>query len=413
MKFASNSYAGSSMDDEASDRNGTVRTSNPTATPRHALRYKHIGRFGRDKGGSDSPVEHDSPFSLASKMRVGTGPGGSQSPLKSGSPRSLTPTPLQGSPRHDPSSYEYDSGGISDERSPLMGSLRTPRTRAARHPTGSHLRHMEYYVEPRRSWARRLIGCIIIAFTIVLVILFGAGFLFATARPLYAVSLREIQNVLASEQELMFDLLVEGTNPNIAQVTISEMDINVFAKSRHVSAHALYPTIESGHRSLRARRDLHSIPTPHDIHDHLLPHDSTPVQPYGGVDDGTDPIEDPDPETDRQTMLLGRIFHFDSSISFEPSPIRRESHLSAGELRLPRPGNKTETGGSQRWERVIEHPFELIVRGVLKYRLPLNTHTTTSSVGARVMVHPEDGVDEKGSMRVVQLGHLLALHIDA
>jgi hypothetical protein len=38
-------------------------------------------------------------------------------------------------------------------------------------------------------------------------------------------------------------------------------------------------------------------------------------------------------------------------------------------LILPRPGNKTEAGGTERWERVLQHPFELTVRGIIKYRV--------------------------------------------
>ena len=105
-------------------------------------------------------------------------------------------------------------------------------------------------------------------------------------------------------------------------------------------------------------------------------------------------------------MLLGRIFHFDQPLTFEGSPIKHHLHYSVGELRLTHPGNKTEIGGSQRWEEVLKHPFELIVRGVLKYQLPVNAKETTAAVGASVLVHPEDGVDEQGSMRLEKVHHL-------
>ena len=69
-------------------------------------------------------------------------------------------------------------------------------------------------------------------------------------------------------------------------------------------------------------------------------------------------------------------------------------------MRLQRPGNKTEEGGTERWENVIQHPFELIVRGILKYQLPLSSRTMTASIGASVIVHPEEGIDGKGAMKV-------------
>lgn len=115
-----------------------------------------------------------------------------------------------------------------------------------------------------------------------------------------------------------------------------------------------------------------------------------------GVDEGNDPIEDP--EGDSQIMLLGRIFEFDSPLIFEASPLRHRSQSSVGELRLSKPGNETEEGGTERWEKVIQHPFELIVRGVLKYQLPLSSRVRTASIRASVIVHPDEGV-EMGNMR--------------
>ncbi|KAK3104260.1 Vacuolar inheritance and morphology protein, partial [Teratosphaeriaceae sp. CCFEE 6253] len=103
-----------------------------------------------------------------------------------------------------------------------------------------------------------------------------------------------------------------------------------------------------------------------------------------------------DLEKDAQTMLLGRITHFDQALAFEGSPLKRHPHFSLGELRLSRPGNRTEAGGSARWERTLRHPFELIVRGVLKYQLPVSMREESVSVGASVLVQPEEGVEGQG-----------------
>ena len=98
-------------------------------------------------------------------------------------------------------------------------------------------------------------------------------------------------------------------------------------------------------------------------------------------------------------MLLGRVFVFDSPVILDPSPWRRYPSESVGEIRLPKPGNKTEEGGTERWERVLQHPFELIVRGVFKYSLPLTSGERSASISARIQVLPdEDGDDnEEGS----------------
>lgn len=411
MKFASNSYASSSIDDESTDAtHGTVRTHNQRPTARHELYPRHVGRVHRDTGqGSDSPLESDSPFSQAHRLRTGAGLGW-RSPTKSArSPRSDTTTFM-----HTPTKKPFDnipfdmnSGTSDDEREPLLRSSRDPRTRGPH-----HLRHVNFYDEPprRSTCCGTLAGFVFILATVVVLTVLGGGFVFATSKPLYSVSVMEIQNVLASEQEIMLDLLVQATNPNIAQITISDVDVNVFAKSSHVAdprdpGHGDGELIKSRPRD-RVRRELR----------HPTVAFSSTIRISEGVDDGTDPICPPwEPDCDfpggadhdQQTMLLGRIFYFDSSLSFEPSPLRHLPSNSSGELRLAHPGNRTESGGSERWERVIQHPFELIIRGILKYQLPLSTREQTKSVGASVLVHPEEGVDEKGVMRVIQLGRLL------
>ncbi|KAK4926015.1 hypothetical protein LTR28_012193, partial [Elasticomyces elasticus] len=48
---------------------------------------------------------------------------------------------------------------------------------------------------------------------------------------------------------------------------------------------------------------------------------------------------------------------------------------------------------------VLQYPFELIIRGVLKYSLPISSRGRTAAIGASVLVHPEDGIDSAGRMR--------------
>ncbi|KAL0254865.1 Vacuolar inheritance and morphology protein [Diplodia seriata] len=234
----------------------------------------------------------------------------------------------------------------------------------------------------------------------VLLLAFGAvGFLFATTKPLYQVNVVEIQNVLASEQEIMLDLLVEAINPNIVAVSIGEMDVNIFAKSKHVGSEAFWrdqppsevlgPVIENRSRELGRRRPQPSS------------HGDAEQSFHSWDDDPHDPVEDP--EGDSQTMLLGRIFHFDSPLNFDGDPLKRRPHYSIGELRLQKPGNKTEAGGTERWERVIQYPFELIVRGILRYQLPLSSSTHTAPIGKSVLVNPEKGINAEGAMWIEQI----------
>jgi hypothetical protein len=221
---------------------------------------------------------------------------------------------------------------------------------------------------------------------LVLVVIAAVFFVFASNRPLQDVKIYRIHNVLASEQELMFDLLVGATNPNTLAISIGAMDVNVFAKSRHVGVGHVEPAPSTRQRR-RGQTPPDYNPNPsQDSDGHWLNPD--------------DPHHDSDSETDAQTMLLGRIFNFDQALLFPASPLTSSEHKASGQLRLTKPGNKTEAGGSARWEEVIQYPFELIVRGVLKYQLPISARLQSAAVGAKVMVHPEEGLDGRGSMRV-------------
>ena len=86
-------------------------------------------------------------------------------------------------------------------------------------------------------------------------ILSAVAFLIMSNRPMYEVRIHKVQNVLASEQEIMLDLLVGAINPNALGIQVGEMDVNVFAKSRHVGSSANYlETVSYTHLTLPTKR---------------------------------------------------------------------------------------------------------------------------------------------------------------
>ena len=406
MKFSNNPY--NDLDSPTGDHNGTVRSHQP----------RHYGRWGR--GGSHASMfDQDSPFTQASKLRNNVISNRHSRPNSPRSPQSVQHNKGSGLlfGRKKDSSYDFDGEIGDDERTPLIGSVRTPRS--ARYPRrmGSSNANSidEYYGVRRHSRFGKCGGFFIGVLVIGATFLTAIAFLVMSNRAMYDVRIRKIQNVLASEQEIMLDLLVGAVNPNPLGIAITDMDINVFAKSNYVGTEKFWS--EHGHASLttsvseqsRKRRSRvlqrsHNPATagnPNPWQD-LPGHWHSPSS-SSGVDKGTDPQEDLG--ADPQTMLLGRIFHFDQGLAFEGSPIKRHLHYSVGELRLMKPGNKTEIGGSARWENVLQHPFELIIRGVLKYSLPISGRPQSAAVGGSVLVHPEDGVDDEGAMRSHAVNH--------
>lgn len=367
------------------------------ATPRH----HHIGRYGR--GGHTSIFDSDSPFQQGNKpTSPKTSYGATNGRSHPNSPRAFASRVPPNTRKSEAYSWDNDEEAADDERAPLIGSVRISRNRHGRRPNSSSLRQMEYMGQRRRSFSSRYGACAIITILLVVIILGVTVFVVGLTKSLLNVEVRRISNVLASEQELMLDLDVRATNPNLFAITVSDMDVNIFAKSGYVGNSAAWRDYQAQLWKLREFSEEvgHSgeeVQNPHRTVERTW---SVNQRLSDGVDEGNDPIEDP--TGDPQTMLLGRIFEFDSPLVFDASPLQRQSSRSSGELRLAKPGNKTEVGGSARWETVLQHPFELIVRGVLKYQLPLSSRYKSASINSRIKVEPEDESDNHGSHNSTQ-----------
>lgn len=391
MKF-SNNYSSIGYSNEGGD--GTVRGPSQTGRPASGTttHHHHIGRYGR--GGHTSLFDSDSPFPNATKStRSATG---HVSPRSSRNPQAVHVTK---SPRkiEEVMSYDLEGEGADDERTPLIGSVRSGRYR--RRPLPGSVRQI--YSEDRdhrccgRVTAFTSLGSVLAILIAAIVVI-----LVMCSKPLVDVHVKDIRNVLASEQEIMLDLHVHAINRNLLAIQVSDLDVNIFAKSKHVGTSSLWraghpqtPTREPRPQSQSNEAASQQAPPlldPSDIISHF----------DGGVDEGTDPIDDP--YTDSQTMLLGQIFEFDSPLIFDASPIRHHSLGSVGEVRLAKPGNRTEEGGSERWEHVLQHDFELIVRGVMKYSLPISSRLRKVNIAGSVIVHPSAGIKGSDSMRVSQ-----------
>ena len=378
MKFTNSAY-NSNLDGEnsAGSGRGAPRSGTPTA------RHHHIGRYGR--GGHTGLFDHDSPFTQAGKTP--TSPkGGVINTSRLSRPSSPRVNGLRnGTPTRKGEVYgqDFDDEAADDERTPLVGSVRINRVKHGRRPNSASLRQMEYMEQRERGFFSRFCACLIVTLLLLILLVGAAAFVVALTKPLTEVTVKHIQNVLASEQELMLDLDVRATNPNLFAITVSDLNVDIFAKSSYVRAVTPAGTMSTPllrYRSLSKSRLNDSYP--------LGPGPTT----NGGVDEGTDPIDDPD--ADPRTMLLGRVYDFDSPLVFEPSPLRRRSTTSIGQVRLSKPGNKTEQGGSARWERVLQHDFELTVRGNIRYQLPLSARYQSAQIQGSVKVASDDSDGE-------------------
>ncbi|GKZ82943.1 hypothetical protein AnigIFM56816_007769 [Aspergillus niger] len=406
MKFTNNTFASGADDPgEESARSHSRVDNGGTHTPRH----HHIGRYGRNNNLYPSLFDHESPFPQpqthlkSPRHFISGGYRQSRHPGSRAGPNYRTISGTKKS--NDGYGYDFDAEGADDERTPLVGSPRVTRSRhgAARRPNSASLRQMEYLQQRQRGYFSRYGACVIISLLLLLLVGGVTSFVVASTKALVDVEILDIQNVLASEQEIMLDLNVQAINPNLFPVSIDDMDMNIFAKSRFVGTDELWRKLSSDSSSVprveNSRKRAEMALIARCAGDASCLSNSTlsvhGKKTKGGVDKGTDPIES-DPAGDPQTMLLGRVFRFDSPLSFEPSPWNYVPTASKGQIRLARPGNKTEEGGTERWERVLQHEFDLIVRGVVKYQLPLSSRLHSASVSSSIKVIPNEDDDTDG-----------------
>ncbi|QIW95551.1 hypothetical protein AMS68_001069 [Peltaster fructicola] len=367
MKFSNNPFQSNDSPDR---QDGSLRS-------HHA---RHYGRWGRG-GNHGSMFEPDSPFTQASKLRSTTN---SMRHSRPNSPRSPQTAQIKNGSvfgRKKDAPFDYDVEAGDDERTPLMNTVRTPRSLRSHVYTedNSPDASMDEYYAPRPQKRCGTIGSFLLGVLIfVLVVVSTIGVLVASNQPLTEVRVQRIENVLATEQEILLDLKVAAINPNALSITIGDMDISILAKSRYTRPPSQEELLSS---SLLDQADLDAK---------ML---------FGKV-----PKDDEDDDT-QPLLSLGHIMHFDQMLDFPGTPFKQQRQLSVGELHLSKPGNRTGTDGSARWEKMIHHPFELFVRGVLKYKLPISGREENIEIAASIIVHPEDGVDAMGRMRTEPADH--------
>lgn len=360
---------------------GTVRSGSGRAGG--GSHHHHIGgRYSQGRGGLNHLVmDSDSSMPQSSRNRGPTSRNASQP----NSPRfhtfSVGNGHSNGSKKNGEYSAAYDidaENAADDERTPLI-SGRSPRARTPRQRNSANVRHLERRHHRDSGWCRRFAGCLVLSILLLVVVFCAVGLVFATTKPLTSLVVRDIQNVVASQEEVILDLIVDAVNPNIIGVTVADMEVSVFAKSKHVGSDTWWREHGNGPPDSGSPDDLEKWQPIED-----QSHRVDTVVRTTGVDEGTDPIEG-----EPRTMLLGRVNRFDSPLTFEGSFFQRHRAESIGELRLGHPGNKTEAGGSERWEEVLQHPFELIVRGNFKYTLPLSTQEFKVPVTASHYYDPD------------------------
>ncbi|KAF6818470.1 phospholipid metabolism enzyme regulator [Colletotrichum sojae] len=363
--FNSNGAECLAVDEDGKGSGRSVGPGSGRGTTRHH-HHNHFGRWGRQPGNSHpSLFDNESLFPNAARSKLST----NNSRQSSGPPSPRLGSSTRGGPhalgkRSSIQMARYDADdttttGADDERTPLITSTVRSARRTRRHPNPRNLEAQSYRQQP--SYLNRFAACLVVTMMLLLVITGAIGFMFATSQPLTDIELVSIKNVLASDPELMFDLTVKAHNPNIVVVSIDQANLEIFAKSPH------------------AGTDFDWWKRPHEGND-----------PDMQIRD--DPPDDPPDDDAAPNMRLGTITEFDSPLSFEGSFFNKGVSASTGTMRLHLPGNHS-AGGSERWGRIIQDEFDLIVKGVVRYSLPLSQRVRSAPISGRTTVKPNSAND--------------------
>ncbi|KAL1859572.1 Vacuolar inheritance and morphology protein [Diaporthe australafricana] len=366
------------------DGKGTARSAAGSARGAGRVHHHHLGRWGRNgTNGHTSLFDNEAPFHIsnttAQRSKFSTNSNSSRQPSGPPSPRFLNAGRIASAGKRGMHAASYDlddttGTGADDERTPLLhGSVRSSRSGRTRRGQPVTLRSLESQTYRRNpSVLNRFASCLVLTVMLLLVVSGAIGFMFATSQPLTDVELIAIKSVVAAEQELIFDIEVKAHNPNVVVVSIDQADIEVFAKSPHAGTDSGWWHRPDDHQGSDSRwysnnGEVHS----------------------GEEFDG--PVDEKAPN-----MRLGTIGRLDSALSFEGSFFNHGYSDSTGEVRLRAPGNGT-VGGTARWERILQDEFDLIVKGVLKYSLPLSQHVRSATISGRTTIKPNAANDPTGN----------------
>ncbi|KAI9486889.1 MAG: hypothetical protein EXX96DRAFT_58118 [Benjaminiella poitrasii] len=178
--------------------------------------------------------------------------------------------------------------------------------------------------------------------------------------PLRSVEIISFGNVLSTQKQLFVDLFVQASNSNGFSVQISHGVISLFAASHYVP---VMNTINKSQEYIFSDYNTSSDVAPH------------VKQEY-----------------------LGTFNSLETPLLFEASPLfyfKSKSSVSKSQIQIKNPGEtKGDMSGNERWSLLIRYPYELTIRGILRYQLFPFIHTKLYSVRiCKVMqVDPVNGM---------------------
>ncbi|CAO3651825.1 unnamed protein product [Cunninghamella echinulata] len=204
-----------------------------------------------------------------------------------------------------------------------------------------------------------------------MILLLFSMFLFIGYR---AVPLKNVSstmgNVLASDKELIFDLMLKANNWNWWTIRIQQADLSIFAFSQLVPLQ---------------QQQLNNNNNNNNNNDNMV---------ITTTKEGNKREKDDNNNTTIMTPaeLLGNCQYFDQPLSFISSGFFSEENEkkqlvnASTQIRIKSPG--LDASGNQRWSRMIRYPYGLVNRGVIKYYpFPFFSFSSLQSISLCIVFH--------------------------
>lgn len=211
------------------------------------------------------------------------------------------------------------------------------------------------------------------------------------ASPLTDVEVVGISNVLGTQKELIFNLQVRARylqiyiyvvffrltilyrNSNWWTIRMTNTAFSVFASSHYVPTTLMSLDNNTHHNNtLSASLNSSSNITSFGKYTKAFPERACKTKSFCI---GADPAE-----------FLGTIYHLEDPLIYQPGGLFNPVVSTAtSQIQIRNPGStKDDNSGNERWSLLIRYPYELTVRGVLKYQILPYLPTLTQLHSVRV-----------------------------
>lgn len=157
---------------------------------------------------------------------------------------------------------------------------------------------------------------------------FSVGFLLATTKELQNFRINQVKDVIVSQEELVFNMVVEGFNPGFLNIEVTGVDLDFFAKTQYLE------------------------------------------------------------DTGGETVLLSNMHELPAPLVFHGGFFTRQRDFVSCEVKVVDPCSVGNNSRHELWNNISTYPFDLLVRGSFSYQMPLSGGVRAIPVAHLTQIEP-------------------------